>query len=115
MVFGDFVGVFTIDEAGRPYFSVRTDLADSVEVGDARVRNLVWHQAAIRYPGLHHLDPARRPADYDCPSCAGTGRLRGLPPGAEDKFICTCGGLGWLPAGYVDSTLPKDETNSTAS
>jgi|GEM_PF-1594467 hypothetical protein len=106
VVFGDFVGVFTIDDAGTPYFSVRTDLADCFEVDDARLRNVVWHQAAMRYPRLRYLDPIRRPADYDCPSCAGTGRVRGLPPRAEDKLICTCGGLGWLPAGYVDPTLP---------
>ncbi len=60
----------------------------------------------MRYPRLRNLEPVRRPGDYGCPSCAGTGRVRGLPARTEDNLICTCGGLGWLPAGYVDPALP---------
>jgi hypothetical protein len=70
-------------------------------VTDPREQNMVRFQAAKRYEDLQHLRPVRRPGDYDCPGCGGTGELR-LPPGGSGKIWCSCGGVGWLPAGYVD-------------
>jgi hypothetical protein len=58
-------------------------------------------QAAEKYADMVHLRPVRQSGDYDCPSCWGTGKLR-LPEGVEGKVWCSCGGVGWLPRGYVD-------------
>lgn len=103
----DWVGVYTVDRKGRPYFSERTDLVDRAEIDDARLRNFVWHLAATRHPDFAHLEPKRDGDDYDCPSCRGTGQLP--PPfGGRGKLICSCGGLGWLPAGYVDPANPME-------
>lgn len=112
VVFTDWVGIFTIDGAGTPYFSERTDLADRAEVEDVRLRNLVRHLAAVRYPDLTRFEPVRSADDYDCPSCRGTGQLR-LPPNTRGNIICTCGGLGWLPAGYVEPTIRQDAKQSS--
>jgi hypothetical protein len=101
VVFADWVGVWTITEDGRPFFAERVDLADQIEVTDARERNLVWFRAAERYPDLVALRPVRRQGDLDCPHCGGTGVLH-LPGDLNERIWCCCGGLGWLPAGYVD-------------
>lgn len=101
VVFTDWVGVWTIGEDGTPFFATRVDLADQFEITDARDRNVLWFRAAERYPDLAQLRPIRRRGDYDCPSCGGTGELR-LPPGTTGTVWCSCGGVGWLPNGYVD-------------
>lgn len=100
-VFADWVGVWTITNDGICYFAERVDLADQVEVQDARERNMARWQAAERYADLEHLRPVRRDGDYDCPGCGGTGQLA-LPPGTKGNIWCSCGGVGWLPQGYVD-------------
>jgi hypothetical protein len=101
VVFADWVGIWTISEAGTPYFAERTDLQDQIEVLDPRERNLAFFQAAERFPDLKQLRPLRAAGDYDCPYCQGTGRAP-VPPGVEGRIWCSCGGVGWLPAGYVE-------------
>ena len=60
----------------------------------AHIRNMGLYQAAKRYPTLQQFIPCR-PADaLDCPQCNGTGHLPELFP---KNFVCSCGGLGWLP------------------
>jgi hypothetical protein len=111
VVFADWVGIWTIDEQGTPYFAERTDLADQIIVQDARERNMAFFQTAERYPDLQALRPLRKPGDYDCPHCEGTGQLP-LPPAAQGRIWCMCGGVGWLPAGYIDkSTRPSTATD----
>ena len=105
LAYTDWVGIFTVDPDGAVYFAERVDLADQVRVDDARLQNAARLAAAERVPALAHLRPVRGADDPDCPSCGGTGRLR-LPPEAEGKIICECGGLGWLPAEYVDPHRP---------
>ena len=105
LAYADWVGIFTVDADGAVYFAERVDLADQFLVDDARLRNAARLAAAERTPALAHLRPVRGADDPDCPSCAGTG-LVPLPPGAEGTIICECGGLGWLPAGYVDPQRP---------
>ena len=101
VAFADWVGVWTISEDGTPFFAERTDLADQIEVTDARERNIARFRAAQRYADLAHFRPQRMPGDYDCPGCGGTGKLK-LPVETKGEIWCTCGGVGWLPAGYVD-------------
>lgn len=63
---------------------------------DVRVRNLVYFQAARKFPALQPLVP-RRPVDaYDCDYCNGTGTVAGLPAELVNAVTCYCGGIGWL-------------------
>ncbi|MCI0681208.1 MAG: hypothetical protein L0Y71_03815 [Gemmataceae bacterium] len=63
---------------------------------DNRIRNIVYYQASLKYPGLAPLVP-RRPADaVTCSWCGGSGRHLAIPAEFADRFVCCCGGLGWL-------------------
>lgn len=67
-----------------------------VEV-EARIRNLAYYQASLRYPTLVPLVP-RRPTDaVVCSYCSGSGRCSEFPFELADRFVCYCGGIGWLP------------------
>lgn len=101
VVFADWVGLWTVDETGTPFFAERVDLADQVKVTDRRDVNMARFDAAERYPELAHLRPTRAPGAYDCPSCRGTGVLPLLPDTAG-RIWCSCGGVCWLPKGYPD-------------
>jgi hypothetical protein len=64
---------------------------------DARIRNMAYHQASLKYPALALLVP-RRPANaVPCLHCGASGRCSGLPARLADGVVCYCGGLGWLP------------------
>lgn len=62
---------------------------------DIRIRNLVLHQASIRYPELELESPKRSESDRVCPYCGGSGQA----PHSEtiENLVCYCGGLGWIP------------------
>ena len=98
---GSFETLYALTPEGEVVASNFVDFRELLPVDDARERNWLLHDAATRYPELAHLAPHRRPGDPDCPHCEGTGTFRAKPPGA-DNLLCYCGGLGWLPAGYVD-------------
>jgi hypothetical protein len=97
----DWAGVWTVDAVGTAYFAERTDLADQIPIVDARERNVALYQASIRHPELAHLKPVRQAGDEPCPDCRGSGKVPEIE-NARGNFICTCGGTGWLPNGYVD-------------
>jgi hypothetical protein len=99
LAFLDWVGIWTVDEAGVAYFAEFTDLSDQIVITDARERNVALFQAARRHPDLVHLKPVRHDGDYDCPACKGSGRFEHV---TAENIWCTCGGVGWLPASYVD-------------
>ena len=64
---------------------------------DVRIRNLVFFQAARKFPELKPLVPSR-PADArECETCRGTGTVTGLTDELATAVVCFCGGLGWLP------------------
>ena len=64
---------------------------------DARICNLAYYQASLKYAALAPLVP-KRPADaLECPHCKGSGQCSGVPPHLAEMFVCYCGGLGWLP------------------
>ena len=106
-VFADWVGIYTIGPDGSPYFAEYLDLRDQFVITDALHRNIVWFRAAERYPDLVHLRPVRGPTDPVCTSCGGSG-LAPVPTGTERNIWCRCGGVGWLPAGYVDPHRDAD-------
>ena len=100
-VYADWMCIYTIAEDGITYYSARVDLTDQAQLTDAKHINIVRHLAAERYPELAHIEPLRTPDDPDCSSCGGTG-VPDLPAEVpRDRIICECGGLGWIPAGYV--------------
>ena len=79
-------------------------------IEDARIQRIVLVAAARRYPSLSSLRPARPHNARDCNHCGGTGRVsfgteqETIQIGSrersirdiEDRFVCFCGGLGWL-------------------
>lgn len=93
----DMGGVMALRSSGE-VVSFSWDEPDRLKIeGDVRVRNLVFFQAAIKFPELKPLVPDR-PADVrECESCRGTGIVTGLPNNLVTDVICYCGGLGWLP------------------
>jgi len=77
-------------------------------VEDERERNLGLFQGSRRDPDLGFLTPVRPPDAIECPDCRGTGRLT-FPEEHQhlaDKIICSCGGLGWLPAPSAGPVRP---------
>jgi hypothetical protein len=102
-VMQDWVGAWALTNDHQPVFLPDDDPLAVEPIVDARERNVAFKRASERYPELTNLKPVRKSGDYDCPSCGGTGRIQ-LPPGVAEvsNIMCQCGGLGWLPAGYVD-------------
>lgn len=60
---------------------------------DVRVRNMALFQGSLLYPELATLVPVRPTTAVTCHRCRGTGDT-----GLGERFVCFCGGLGWLPA-----------------
>lgn len=101
-----FETVYVVGVAGDAYYAAHVDLHDLTPVEDPRERNWLLHAASQRHAELRHLAPVRRSGDFDCPDCGGTGRPRWLEGERHANILCTCGGVGWLPAGYVDPHRP---------
>jgi hypothetical protein len=77
-------------------------------VEDERVQNIGLFQGSRRDPDLRFLIPVRPPHARECPDCKGTGRFT-FPEGHEhlaEKVVCSCGGLGWLPAPSASPVRP---------
>ncbi len=85
------------------------------EVEDERVRNLALFQGSRRDPDLRCLVPPRPPDAADCPDCHGMGKLpfRGDHAHLAEVVICSCGGLGWVPASPANRAGPPKETLPT--
>lgn len=64
---------------------------------DPRICNSSYFQASLKYPELAPLVPKRTANSIVCPWYVGTGKCSGLPAALDDKIVCYCGGLGWLP------------------
>jgi hypothetical protein len=97
-------GWFALTAAGDVVSAVHDPPNPLERVTDVRLRNSVFYEASRRYSDLAHLAPQRTAGDQNCPHCRGTGRVV-LSDGrdAPANVVCYCGGLGWLPAGYVES------------
>lgn len=61
---------------------------------NARIRNIVFYRAGLKYPALVGLVPDRPLDAVKCPSCGGLGRCSDLPASLVDRVVCSCGGLG---------------------
>ncbi|MBA3322342.1 MAG: hypothetical protein H0T45_12985 [Pyrinomonadaceae bacterium] len=98
-MFLDFGGCYAIRPNGE-IISFDWDEPYNLESeNDPRIRNLVLFQGAKKYPKLSELVPSRLPDAEDCPHCNGTGmepmnKKLGFD---EERIVCYCGGLGWLP------------------
>ena len=75
---------------------------------DERIRNLAYHQAALKHPRLAPLVPSRPPDAVVCSCCGGSGRCNGLPDRLADSVVCYCGGLGWLPRKHAQPGAAAD-------
>ena len=66
---------------------------------DPRICRLVLCQGAKKFPELNELVPIRPSDAEDCLSCGGTGiEPMNIKLGFdEERIVCWCGGLGWLP------------------
>jgi hypothetical protein len=65
-----------------------------------KIINMVFFDAAKKYPELVELTPVRNPESIICPGCDGTGISKEF---ADHEFLaksvrCNCGGVGWLPS-----------------
>jgi hypothetical protein len=79
-------------------------------VEDLVHRNTILHHVARSNPSLGDLDPVRPAGAADCPACGGTGvaQVDGVP--ADERVVCFCGGLGWLPPGVKYPVYPSSES-----
>jgi hypothetical protein len=98
-MFWDFGGCYAIRPNGEITCFLWDDPYRLAPENDPRIRNMVLFQGAKKYPKLSELIP-NRPSDAEgCPHCDGTGvepvnEKLGL---VEERLVCYCGGLGWLP------------------
>jgi hypothetical protein len=72
------------------------------EIHDQRVANMALYCGSRKFPQLAELAPQRTAAAVPCNSCGGSG-LAPVPPHLQDRLLCWCGGLGWLPS--IDDEL----------
>lgn len=95
----DFGGCYAIRPNGE-IISFRWDDPYNLESeNDPRIRNLVLFQGAKKYPELSEFVPSRPPVAEDCSHCNGTGiePMNEKLGFDEERIVCYCGGLGWLP------------------
>ncbi|MEP6902061.1 MAG: hypothetical protein ABJA66_09940 [Actinomycetota bacterium] len=76
----------------KPY-KIKTDY-------NQREINGILFQSLKKYPDLRELMPLRTINSIECSSCNGTGiePMNEKLGFAEERIVCYCGGLGWLPS-----------------
>lgn len=68
---------------------------------------------ARHYPELAPLLPTRQPEDADCEHCGGSGRHPLAIETSDERVLCECGGLGFLPSYFPDGEpAPAPHTSS---
>jgi hypothetical protein len=68
---------------------------------------------AEKYPALAGLVPSRAAGDGDCEHCQGTGEHPLKAETGDERVICECGGLGFLPSRLPEGDLaPAPYTSS---
>ena len=93
----DWVGAFLLKPAGDLIFASWDEPVKAEVVTDPAMAHVARAVGAERFPSLEHLRPERGPGSKTCSGCGGTGKLLVEGKPAPDNFVCTCGGLGWLP------------------
>jgi hypothetical protein len=97
--FADWVGFFALDADGETWFSERPDRwTDAVRVQELKLRHVARVQAARWSRKMKRFAPRRDASAATCPSCRGAGST--VPLRYRHKFLCECGGAGWVPAGW---------------
>ncbi len=100
-VWADWVGGFGLTAGADVVFIEHEGSQEPDRVEEPHLRHITLFIASQKNPELAHLAPQRTPGDPTCPSCGGSGICRGLDgKPVPDRFLCFCGGMGWLPAGY---------------
>gem|GEM_PF-948443 len=73
---------------------------------DNRLRNIALFRGGQRWPALAAIIPKRVPDAPTCIACDGTGLVGAeLPAKLQERLVCWCGGIGWLPVG--SSQMPR--------
>jgi hypothetical protein len=67
------------------------------QIADQRIANMALYRGSRTFPQLAELAPQRTDAAVPCNSCGGSG-LVSVPTHLQDRVLCWCGGLGWLPS-----------------
>ncbi len=98
-MFLDFGGCYVIRPNGEIVSFIWDEPYNLESENDPRIRNLVLFQGAKKYPELSELVPSRPPDAEDCSHCNGTGieQMNEKLGFNEERIVCYCGGLGWLP------------------
>jgi hypothetical protein len=74
------------------------DAPDQVAIeADPKMRHVARAVGSRRYSAISGLAPTRTSTSEVCLTCKGTGVVRPDLP----NIVCICGGLGWVPSGYI--------------
>lgn len=95
----DWSGAFGIQPDGE-FFSFSYEKPYEIKTDyNQREINGILFQGLKRHPSLQDLMPVRTDHSIECSDCKGTGihPMNKTLGYTEEKIVCFCGGLGWLP------------------
>jgi hypothetical protein len=95
----DWSGAFGIRSNGE-FFSFSYEKPYEIKTDyNQREINGILFRGVKKYPELHELTPLRAANSIECSTCNGTGiePMNENLGFTEERIVCFCGGLGWLP------------------
>ena len=95
----DWSGAFGIRSNGE-FFSFSYEKPYEIKTDyNQREINGILFRGSKKYPELHEIMPLRTTNSIECSSCNGTGidPMNEKIGFTEERIVCFCGGLGWLP------------------
>ncbi len=95
----DWSGAFGIRSNGE-FFSFSYDQPYQIRTDyNQREINGILFKGSKKFPELQELMPIRTPESIECSDCKGTGThpMNTAIGFTEEKIVCYCFGLGWLP------------------
>ena len=96
----DWSGAFGIRPNGE-FFSFSYEKPYEIRTNyNQREINGILFQGVKNYPDLQELMPVRTADSIECSACGGTGidPMNEKLGFKEERIVCYCGGLGWLPS-----------------
>lgn len=96
----DWSGAFGIRSNGE-FFSFSYEKLYEIKTDyNQREINGILFRGIKKYPELNELMPLRAANSIDCSYCNGTGidPMNEKLGFTEERFVCYCGGLGWIPS-----------------